>query len=116
MPKEMKKKRLYMCSLCRRIWENDELERGKHETLRLERYPGGGPFSDRMKECPICHAPLFTPEVTKEVLKWGCVADPENIYLTIQEEKELQRKFLANYIKDHKDHYEDFLPKEERLE
>ena len=70
-----------------------------------------------MKECPVCHAPLFTPEVTREVLKWGDVVDPEDIYLTIQERKKgVQKNFLANYIKEHKDHFEDLLPKEERLE
>lgn len=115
MPKEMNKKRLYMCSLCGRIWESDELERGKHETLKLQRYSGGGDLSDRMKECPVCHAPLFTPEVTREALKWGCVVHPENTKWTIQEENKLLKTFLAGYIKDHKDHYEDFLPKEENL-
>lgn len=112
----MNKKRLYMCSLYRRIWESDELERGKHETLKLERYSGGGDLSDRMKECPVCHAPLFTPEATREVLKRGCVSAPENTNATIKEEEKLLKESLANYIKNHKDHYEDFLPKEESLE
>jgi len=39
MPKEMNKKRIYMCSLCGKVWQNDEVERGKNETLKKE---GGG--------------------------------------------------------------------------
>jgi len=36
--------------------------------------------------------------------------------LTILDEERLLKEFLASYIRDHKDHYEDFLPKEESLE
>lgn len=59
MPKEMKKKRHYMCSLCGKVWENDEVEKGKNKTLRLEGYRDSHPYSDRKKECPICHGALY---------------------------------------------------------
>ena len=75
MPKEMKKKRLYMCSLCGKVWENEEVERGKNETLKLEAitvgYTDCEPYSNCKKECPICHGALYTPELTRKILKQG---------------------------------------------
>lgn len=115
MPKEMNKKRLYMCSLCGKVWENDEVEKGKNEILRLEGYRDNYPYSNCKKECPICHALLFTPEATREVLKKGYM-DWDSLDDYIREKgKELRRKWLAKYKNEHKDYYEDF-SQEESLE
>ena len=82
----MSKKKLYMCSLCGRLWGEEELKLGR-------------------KTCRICLASLYSAESTNWLLRemdedylWYGDEDPEE--LLVNEER--RRKWLQK----HKDEYE----------
>ncbi len=97
-----------MCSLCGKVWRKDELQLGRNEALlgydreALALWH----YSNRLKGCPICHAPLYTAQFTRQLLKEWC-EDLVDIDDRKQRGAELRRKWLLKYRHEHRSEYED---------
>jgi len=97
-----------MCSLCGKVWHKDELQLGRNQALlRYDREAlASWHYTNRLKGCPICHAPLYTAQFTRQLLKEAC-EDLVDIDDLKQRGAELRRKWLLKYRHEHRSEYED---------
>ena len=103
----MNKRKLYMCSLCGRVWHRDELELGQNEALLGYGRGALTNYSNRLKGCPRCHAPLYTAQFTRQLLKEMWLEDLVDIDDLKQIGVEWRRKWLLKYRHEHRSEYED---------